>query len=132
MASGAIAWTLGTDTSYGPHLPGGCDSCRGVIEVNTTTNTYIKTNDYYFMGQFSKYLPRGSTVLATTGNYDYGGGAKIESTAVVNKDGSRAVVIQNGFGNAVYVTVTFSSGETWSGPLYAQSLTTWLLPPTTK
>ena len=99
------------------------------MTVNSTARTYTKTADYYFMGQFSRYLLRNATVLATSGNYDYGNGAKIESTAVVNADGSRTVVVQNGFGSDVFLKIAFKSGDTWSGPLYQQSLTTWLLPP---
>ena len=130
-ANGVIAWTLGSDTSYGPHLPGGCSSCRGLIEVDTGAGTYSKTLDYYLMGQFSRFVPRGAINLATTGSYDYGNGGKFEATAFVEADGSRTVVIQNNFSNSVYLTVTFNSGETWSGPVYTQSLTTWQLPPTT-
>lgn len=130
-AAGSIAWTLGSDTSYGPHLPGGCTSCRGLVEVDTGAGTYTKTLDYYLMGQFSRFVPRGAINLATTGSYDYGGGSKFEATAFLNPDGSRTVVIQNNFGNSVYVEVTFKSGDTWSGPVYMQSLTTWQLPPTT-
>ena len=83
------------------------------------------------MGQFSRFVPRGAINLATTGSYDNGGGSKFEATAFLNSDGSRTVVIQNNLGNSVETTVTFNSGETWSGPVYAQSLTTWQLPPTT-
>lgn len=135
---GVIAWVLGTDQNYGPHLPGGCNSCRGIVEIDTTGNDYYLTNDYYFLGQFSKFLQRGSTVLTTTaGNYDYGSGGGItyqssgqgvESVTTLNADGTRTIVIYNGFGNAVYVTLTFKSGDVWSGPLYGQSVTTWLLP----
>jgi len=99
------------------------------VTVNATARTYTKTADYFFMGQFSRFLARNATVLATSGNYDYGSGAKIESTAVADADGSRTVVVQNGFGNDVFLTIAFKGGETWSGPLYRQSLTTWVLPP---
>lgn len=126
-ASGSIAWTLGSDQNYGPHLSGGCDTCRGIIVVDTNTGTYTKTVDYYMMGQFSKFMPRGATVLSTTGSFDYGGGQKVESTASANPDGTTTVVIQNGFNNEIYVTVTMASGKTWSGPLIAQSVTTWVL-----
>ncbi|RFU32833.1 hypothetical protein B7463_g3482, partial [Scytalidium lignicola] len=129
-AAGVIAWTLGSDTSYGPHLSGGCSTCRGLFEVNTSAGTYSKTLDYYIMGQFSRFVPRGAINLATTGSHDYGGGSKFEATSFLNSDGSRTVVMQNNFNNAVYVTVTFNSGETWSGPVYTQSITTWQLPPT--
>lgn len=130
-ANGAIGWTLGTTTQLGPHLPGGCNSCRGIIEVDVADGTYIKTMDYYFFGQFSKFMKRGAQVLETTGSYDFGGGSACEYTATLNADGTRTVVIFNGFGNEVYITLTFSSGEAWSGPLYQYSLTTWVLPPTT-
>ena len=127
-ASGAIAWTLGSDTNYGPHLDGGCSTCRGLVTIDTGAGTYTPQIDYYMMGQFSKFIPKGATILSTTGSYDYGNNQKVEATASVNPDGTRTVVIENGFNNEVYVTVTTGSGETWSGPLYAQSVVTWLLP----
>lgn len=123
-----IAWTLGTDTSDGPHLSGGCTSCRGVVTVDTSAGTYKKTADYFYLAQFSRFLPRGSIALSTSGSYDYGNGNKIEAQAFVQPDGTRVVVIQNGFDNEVDLTISFNSGETWSGPLYSESLTTWLLP----
>lgn len=127
-AAGAIGWTLGTTTTYGPHLPGGCNTCRGIIEVDITAGTYVKTLDYYFFGQFSKFIQRGSTALATTGSYDFNPGSGIQVVAFLNADKTRTLVIYNGFGNNVYVTVAFKGGETWSGPLYFYSVTTWLLP----
>lgn len=130
-ASGAMGWTLGTTTELGPHLPGGCNTCRGIIEVDTSAGTYDKTMDYYFIGQFSKFLARNATVLETSGSYEYNPGDGCEFTATLNADGSRNVVIFNGFGNELFITLTFESGESWSGPLYQYSVTTWVLPPTT-
>lgn len=114
-----------------PHLPGGCNSCRGVVEIAVNGTGYTLTNDYYYLGQFSKFLKRGSIVLAGTGNFDYGSnsaginykssGSGIQSVATINADGSRTVVIYNGFGNSVFLTVKFNSGETWTGPLYEYS-----------
>lgn len=98
------------------------------MTVDTGAGTYSKTADYYFMGQFSRFVPRGSIALSTTGSYDYGGGQKVEAQAFAQSDGTRVVVIQNGFNNDIDLTVTFKSGETWTGPLHAESLTTWLLP----
>lgn len=126
-ASGAIAWTLGTDSSYNPHLNGGCSTCRGLVEVDAGSDSYTPQIDYYMLGQFSKFIPKGATILNGTGSYDYGNG-KIESTASLNPDGTRSVVIENTFTNDVYLTLTTGSGETWSGPLLAQSVVTWLLP----
>jgi len=128
-AAGAMGWTLGTTISFGPYLPNGCNTCRGIVEVDLAAGTYIKTLDYYFFGQFSKFIQRGSTALATTGSYDFNPGNGVQTIAFLNADKSRTIVIYNGFGNDVYVTIAFKSGETWSGPLYYYSLTTWVLPP---
>lgn len=127
-AAGAMAWTLGSNTAYGPHLDGGCTTCRGLVVVDTNAGTYSLAIDYYMMGQFSKFIPRDAVILDTSGSYDYGGGMKVEATASVNPDGSRTVVVENGFGNEVFVTVTMKGGEVWSGPLVAESVSTWLLP----
>ena len=127
-ASGAIAWTLGTDPNYDPHLAGGCTTCRGLVEIDAGSDTYTPQIDYYMLGQFSKFIPKGATILNLSGSADYGSGGKFEGTASLNPDGTRTVVIENTFGNAVYVTLTTTSGETWSGPVGTNSVTTWLLP----
>ncbi|SPQ24538.1 90e9e285-3914-4635-9b33-00c288b2e68d [Thermothielavioides terrestris] len=129
-AKGALAWTLGTDKSEGPHLSGSgpCTTCRGLVTVDTSAGTYNFEVDYYMMAQFSKFIPKGAIVLDGTGSYTYSGGGGIQSVATLNPDGTRTVVIENTFGNAVYVTLTTAGGETWSGLVYANSVVTWVLP----
>ncbi|KAI4592769.1 Endo-1,6-beta-D-glucanase neg1 [Pestalotiopsis sp. 9143b] len=128
-AQGSLAWTLATDQNDGPHLSsGGCDSCRGLVVVNTDTNTYEFQVDYYMMAQYSKFIPQGAVVLNGTGSYTYDGGSGIQSVASLNPDGTRTVVIENTFSNDVYVTVDTTSGQEWSGNVYANSVVTWILP----
>ena len=127
-ARGALAWTLGTDNAQGPHLPGGCTTCRGLVTVDAQAGTYKFQVDYYMMAQFSKFMPKGAIVLDGSGSYTYSGGAGIQSVATLNPDSTRTVVIENTFGNDVYVTLTTSSGETWSGLIFANSVVTWVLP----
>ncbi|KAK7934535.1 glucan endo-1-6-glucosidase BGN16.3 [Apiospora marii] len=129
-AKGSLAWTLGTDTNDGPYL-GGCDTCRGLVVVDTAAKSYSFTVDYYMLAQYSRYMPRGATVLAGTGSYTYDGGAGIQSVASANPDGTRTVVVENTFGNDVYLTLdvnTTSKGEQWSGKILANSVVTWVLP----
>lgn len=129
-ASGVMAWGLGTDNSDGPHLSGSgpCDSCRGLVTIDAASGTYNFQIDYYMMAQFSKFMPKGAVVLSGTGSYSYSDGTGIESVATVNPDGSRTVVIENKFGNDVYVTLTTKTGETWNGLTHANSVVTWVLP----
>ncbi|KAJ5620399.1 beta-1-6-glucanase [Penicillium lagena] len=128
-AVGAIAWTLGTTFDYNPHLPGGCNSCRGFIEVDPATGTYKKTTDYYMMGQFSKFVPRGAIALSTSASFDVEIEEKIATAAFLNPDHSRTVVIYNGFPQDGNATVNFASGESWTGQVYQKSVVTWTLPP---
>lgn len=130
-AEGALAWTLATNTHDGPCLdtPGACCSCTGLVVVNTTAGTYDFTINYYTMGQFSRFMPRGAVVLEGTGSYTYSSGGGIESVASINPDQTRSVVIINKFSNPVYITLETKSGESWSGLVETESVTTWILPP---
>ncbi|KAI1846366.1 hypothetical protein JX266_007571 [Neoarthrinium moseri] len=125
-AQGALAWTLGTDTEDGPFL-GGCDTCRGLVVVDTNQKTYEFQVDYYMMAQYSKFIPNGAIILDGSGSYTYDSGAGIQSVASLNPDGTRTVVIENTFDNDVYVTLDTKSGQQWSGNIHAKSVVTWVL-----
>jgi glucan endo-1,6-beta-glucosidase len=128
-AQGAMAWTLATNTEDGPHLSGGgCDTCRGLVVVDTSAGTYEFQVDYYMMAQYSKFIPQGATVLNGSGSYTYDGGSGIQSVASLNPDGTRTVVIENTFGNDIYLMLDTTSGEEWSGNIYPNSVVTWILP----
>lgn len=132
-AEGSLMWTLGTwtqaaDGTFGPYIQGGCDTCRGLFVVDKNAGTYQFTIDYYTLAQFSKFMPKGAIVLSGKGSYSYDGYSGIQSVATRNPDGTRSVVIENTFSNDVYVTLTTSSGQTWSGNALAKSVTTWVLP----
>jgi glucosylceramidase len=126
-AAGIIAWTLGTDSSYGPYLPGGCDKCKGLVTI-LPDGSYTFNLSSYLMAQFSKFMPRGSTVLAGSGSAADHNAPGIRSVATLNPDRSISVVILNTFDNDVVVTLTTQSGQTWSGNVIAKSVVTWVLP----
>lgn len=129
-ANGALAWVLGSDTNYGPHLSGSgsCPTCRGLVVVDTNAGTYRFAIDYYMIGQFSRFIPKGARILAGTGSWSYSDDTGLQSVASLNPDGSKTVVILNKFSNDIYVTVTFKSGAKWSGRVYKKSVVTWILP----
>ncbi|KAK5107052.1 hypothetical protein LTR62_001902 [Meristemomyces frigidus] len=134
-ASGASMWVLGTDPDYGPHSPyGGCDGCEGSIIVNSTT-TYTKTHDYFMVGQFSRFVRRGSInhrVLQGIEGNGYVYGDQFYINAFQNPDLSWTVIFMNNLGNTddQEVALSFSTlGEqVWHGTIPAKSVVTWLLP----
>lgn len=65
---------------------------------------------YYAMARFSKFIPKGAIVLSRSRSYDFSNGS-VQSVASLNLDGSRTVVIENTFGNDVYVTLKTNSGQ---------------------
>lgn len=130
-AAGALAWTLGSDAAYGPHLSaGGCTTCRGLVVVDAAAGEYRFAVDYYMLAQFSRFMPRGATVLSGSGSWAYEDGTGLQSVASLNPDGSRTVVMTNLFAVDVYVTVELRSGGSWSGRVYKESVVTWVLPAT--
>lgn len=80
------------------------------------------------MGQFSKFVPRGATALATSDSFNVENELTMATVAFLNPDGSRTVVIYNGYAQNGTATVEFASGENWTGEIYQKSVTTWVLP----
>lgn len=54
-----LEWNLATDTSYGPHTPGGCDTCLGAITINSSTS-YTRNVSYYVCAHLSKFVRPGA------------------------------------------------------------------------
>lgn len=144
-ASGALSWTLSTNiytgptptnasamvTNYGPHLStGGCYNCRGLFTVYNST--YYETNiAFYMLAQFSKFMVRGSTVVNTTGSTQIiDGVVGVQGIGAVTPIGQRVLVVLNTNSTALNVVLSTQTGETWSGPVPALSVVTWVLPAT--
>ncbi|KIV81556.1 hypothetical protein PV11_03732 [Exophiala sideris] len=129
-ASGAAMWVTATDQEYGPHSPyGGCAGCLGSIVVNSS-NTYTRTNDYYMVGQFSRFVRRGSVNYKVLGNGNEGdarGANQFYTMAVQNPDGSFAVVMMNNWGSDQDVVLSVGQGY-WQGMVPNATVTTWLIP----
>jgi glucosylceramidase len=126
-ASGSMAWTLGGSTKYDVGYPGGCGQCSGIVQVDMDARNYTLTEDYYKLGQFSKYVQTEAVYLNTTGSHDYRDGTGVQASAFLNPDGTRTLVIVNKIKNDLKVQAIFSSGQ-WSGNVLARSVTTWVLP----
>jgi glucosylceramidase len=87
----AMLWNLALDQNYGPQN-GGCNNCRGVITVNSSSKQITKNEEYYAIAHFSKFVRPGavrvSSIVPSTLN-------TIVAIAFLNPDGSKALVACN-------------------------------------
>jgi glucosylceramidase len=81
-------WNIALDPNNGPHT-GGCPDCLGVVTINQSTGNVTYTNDYYQVGQYSKFVVPGAYHIAsnTLGS--------LADVAFKNPDGSKVVVAHN-------------------------------------
>lgn len=129
-ASGASMWVMATNPDFGPHSPyGGCAGCLGSIVVNSST-TYTKTNDYYLIGHFSRFIRRGAinhrVLLGVEGNTLEE--RQFDVIATQNPDLGWAVVFMNNFESDQEIQLQFTQGYSWQGVVPNGTVVTWLLP----
>lgn len=60
----ALEWNLASDPAYKPHTPGGCTQCKGALTING--NEVNRNVGYYIIAHASKFIPNGSTRIASS------------------------------------------------------------------
>jgi len=91
LNSGAMGWTdwnILLDETGGPNHVG--NFCYAPIIGDTRTGKLIYTNEYYYLGQFSKFIRPGAKRVAVTSSRDI-----LQTTAFMNTDGTIAVIVLN-------------------------------------
>ena len=80
-----VKWSLAQDQNYNPNL-GGCNTCIGLVTVNSSSGAVTYNTDFYTLGHFSKFvLPGAARVYSANAN-------GVVSAAFKNPDGSKALV----------------------------------------
>jgi glucosylceramidase len=105
-SNATLLWNLALDPDHGPHL-GGCDTCRGVITIDPTTNTWTPELDHDVLAGFARFAPKGSSALASTTAADTG----LEASATCSPSTVPAVTVWNP-GDARQARVRFEAGGT--------------------
>jgi glucosylceramidase len=86
-----ITWNLALDQNNGPKIPGGCDTCYGVITIDQSDGTVSRRPQYYTFGHSSKFVRPGAHRIHTNDTT----AANIENVAFVNADGSHVLIALN-------------------------------------
>ncbi|WP_107830175.1 glycoside hydrolase family 30 protein [Mucilaginibacter yixingensis] len=87
-ATGWTDWNVLLDEQGGPNHVG--NYCFAPIIGNTKTGQLIYTNEYYYLGHFSKFVRPGAKRVAASVSRD-----KLLSTAFKNANGQLVVVVMN-------------------------------------
>jgi glucosylceramidase len=83
----ALEWNLANDPGFGPHTPGGCTECKGAITISASN--YTKNVGYYIVAQLSKFVPAGSTRIASTES------GSLSSVAFKTAAGKKVLIVLN-------------------------------------
>ena len=64
-ARGALFWNLALDENNGPYA-GGCDTCRGVVTIDSRTGAVTRTDEYYALAHASRFVRQGAQRIASS------------------------------------------------------------------
>jgi len=88
-ARGVLMWNIALDENNGPKN-GGCQNCRGVLTIDSTTSEVIKNEEYYIIGHFSKFVDIGAYRIESNST-----NPNLLQSAFLNPDGSVVLVVHN-------------------------------------
>lgn len=108
----ALEWNLANDENFGPHTPGGCNTCKGALTISAA-GTIIRNVAYYIIAHASKFVPPGSVRIQSniTGSlqnvaFKTPAGKKV---LIVENDGTTAATFNIRFNNK-WITTTLGAG----------------------
>ncbi len=135
-AAGVQLWTVAVDQDYGPKYGAGCEGitgttysgqqCTAPIMVNTATGAYQLSDDFWELGQFSRFIHQGAVRIDSTQPIACTSGpvpppCGPEGVAFANPDGTHVLVVTSHLGtpqtfdvieNGQHFTYTIPDGAT--------------------
>jgi len=85
---GFTDWNVLLDETGGPNHVG--NFCFAPLIGNTKTGELIYTNEYYYIGHFSKFIQPGAKRIVSSASR-----SQLQTTAFKNPDGTVAVIVMN-------------------------------------
>jgi glucosylceramidase len=122
-ANGVLLWNLALDTNGGPKMGVGCTNCTGLVTIDQATGNATYTNNYYMLGQFSKFVAPGATRIG------YSDGGNVWAQAYRNPDGTEVLVAHNNNSAATTFTATWNTAGSFSYTLPAKATVTFAKSP---
>jgi glucosylceramidase len=118
-----VLWALATDQNHGPFV-GGCDTCRGLVTIDTERGDFKPELDYYVLGHASKFLEPGAVRIAS----DEPAGTEVKDVAFRNPNGTVVLYSLNAGKSSQPLSIGFR-GKTVTTTLPSGSVTTFVWKP---
>lgn len=83
----ALEWNLANDPSFGPHTPGGCNTCKGALTISGSSVT--RNVGYYIIAHASKFVPPGSVRISSTVTN------VLQTAAFITPDHKKVLIVEN-------------------------------------
>ncbi|MEJ5054137.1 glycoside hydrolase family 30 protein [Sphingobacterium sp. MYb382] len=97
-----IVWNLMLDTQMGPYREGGCKTCYGAVDIQSSNYKNMTRNShYYIIGHMSAVVKPGATRIGSNKLQDN----SIEYATFQNTDGTYAVVLLNKSGEEKKIAI---------------------------
>ena len=95
----AFEWNLANDTTFGPHSPGGCTTCKGGLTIG---NVVTRNVAYYIIAHASKFVPPGSIRIGSNivGN--------LQNVAFQTPTGQKVLIVENSGGSEQVFNIQFN------------------------
>lgn len=118
-----IKWNLALDQNNGPKISGGCETCYGVITLNTGTGQITRNPQYYSLGHASKFVQPGAYRIWSTVSV----GSGIKNISFLNPDGTRVCMAINADAASHNLKIVWN-GQHFIYTLPASSVATFVWP----
>jgi glucosylceramidase len=118
-----VKWNLALDQNNGPKISGGCDTCYGVITLDTSTGQITRNPQYYSLAQVSKFVQPGAYRIWSTASV----GSGIKNVSFLNPDGTRVCMAVN-TDTAAHNLKVMWNGQHFIYRLPASSVATFIWP----
>lgn len=121
-AKSVVLWNLALTSSGGPHL-GGCNGCKGMINIDGTGSSInaTKSTIYYELAQVSKFVKPGAVHIASTVN-----ARGIVTSAFKNPNGQEVLVATNTNSATTSFTTTWNKKGSFSYTLAPRATATFV------
>tara|TARA_R110000868_G_scaffold21640_12_gene89873 strand:+ start:16060 stop:17553 length:1494 start_codon:yes stop_codon:yes gene_type:complete len=101
----ALEWNLANDSSFGPHTPGGCTTCKGAITINSN-DSFTRNVGYYIIAHASKFVPTGAVRINSNIN------GSLHNVAFKRPDGKKVLIVLND--SAINTSFNIKYNDKWA------------------